>query len=581
MDTYRINGSKRFVAIVIAALTAVAFMPFIGGAGQAHAAGVADVWDGTADTSWYNTTGASFTIGSAAELAGFALIVNNKPEVSSAGAVDSTVVQAAKDAYDADIAGTAHIADKDLDPSIPADDFLGKTVTLAADIDLGGVEVSAGVLSEGSWTTPVWSGNEWTPIGSYTSSGSHTTGSGDGVYGRPFKGTFDGGNHRISNLYVKGNNVTGYDNPQDNSHALFGDLGRVGLVKNIIVASGYVRGDRFAGGIVGRGWGHIESCMNYATVETDGSRSGGGIAGVSYKNGDGSPYIKNSANFGTIATGDGAYPGGIVSDNEGVVSNCYNVGKGAHKSKPNYTAGGIVGGGRAKGTVINSWSISGEGYPSRIIGYGETAPPAGCGFAASSDMKGIKFLALFGGAFDKDSDGINDGYPVLVGLGKAFAEAVADEIDDLNNKLKDKDAENSKVGAGKAAAEADKAKLEAEKAKLEAEKAALQKQLDAASQTLFKASAPKLSKVKAGKKQAAATWKKLANAQGYQLVYSTSKSFKGKKTLSVKNAAAVKQTVKGLKGGKKYYFKLRGYAKIGGKTVYSKWSGALSAKIKK
>jgi hypothetical protein len=63
---------------------------------------------GNYDTSWYNTTDHSFTISTAAELAGLAAIVNGAP---------------------------AGLPDK----------FTGKTVTLAADVDLAG--------------------HDWTPIG--------------------------------------------------------------------------------------------------------------------------------------------------------------------------------------------------------------------------------------------------------------------------------------------------------------------------------------------------------------------------------------------------------------------------------
>ena len=59
-----------------------------------------DAWDGSVDTSWYNTTDTSFTIENGAQFAGFAAIVS----------------------------GTAS--------GIAADSFSGKTVTLAADINL-------------------------------------------------------------------------------------------------------------------------------------------------------------------------------------------------------------------------------------------------------------------------------------------------------------------------------------------------------------------------------------------------------------------------------------------------------------
>lgn len=340
---------------------------------SAHETGNPDalVWDGAIDTSWYNDTDTQFTLTRPAQLAGFAAIVNNKQEISEAGAVTGT------------------------DPTIPADDFAGKTVTLAADMDLGGIETSAGSLVGATYTAPVWTGMEWTPIASYTGS----TPSANGAKGRPFKGIFDGGGHVISNIYVPGDPSKGYDSPLTNSHALFGDLGHDGIVKNVIIGSGYIRGARFTGGVVGRNWGQIESCANFATVETDGSRSGGGIAGVTYENtpGDGhTPWIKNSLNAGIIMMGDQYRPGGIVSDNEGIVDSCCNIGKGRHKTNGNIMAG-IVGGGRATGTVINCYSLEGTDMPTAISG---TTIPAGCDIKSEAEMKSPEFALTLGSGFN-------------------------------------------------------------------------------------------------------------------------------------------------------------------------------------
>ena len=66
-------------------------------------------------------------------------------------------------------------------------------------------------------------------------------------------------------------------------------------------------------------------------------------------------------------------------------------------------------------------------------------------------------------------------------------------------------------------------------------------------------------------KQAAAT-------SGYQVQYSTSKSFKSKKSATVKGAKSCVKVIKGLKSGKKYYVRVRSYKTVNGKKVYSKWS---------
>lgn len=106
-----------------------------------------DVWDGTDDTSWYenNKDATEFSIGTAAELAGLAALVN----------------------------GTAKDADNN---PIAAVNFSGKTIKLTADIDLGN--------------------QVWTPIGN-----------GDNSFA--FSGTFDGDGYTISGLNIPDTNAPG------------------------------------------------------------------------------------------------------------------------------------------------------------------------------------------------------------------------------------------------------------------------------------------------------------------------------------------------------------------------------------
>ena len=99
-------------------------------------------WDGSVDTSWYSAEAKTFEISTPAQLAGLAAIVNGKAD------------------------------------GITADNFAGKTVTLTADLDLGGVKGSDGT----------WSGQAWTPIGN--------------SYGNSFMGLFNGNGHAISNYYL-------------------------------------------------------------------------------------------------------------------------------------------------------------------------------------------------------------------------------------------------------------------------------------------------------------------------------------------------------------------------------------------
>ena len=132
-------------------------------------------WDGTADVSWYNDTDTTFTLSTAEQLAGLALIT-----------------------------GTV-------------DDFKGKTIILDSDIDLG--------LKDGEQSL---FGDSFAPIGS--------TGERDGrgrLITEPFKGTFDGGGHTISNLYQSGWDF-GYEWGQYGSLGLFSEL-ESATVKNVVL----------------------------------------------------------------------------------------------------------------------------------------------------------------------------------------------------------------------------------------------------------------------------------------------------------------------------------------------------------
>ena len=90
-----------------------------------------------------------------------------------------------------------------------------------------------------------------------------------------------------------------------------------------------------------------------------------------------------------------------------------------------------------------------------------------------------------------------------------------------------------------------------------------------------------------GGKQLSVTWKKDTKAKGYELQYSTSKSFKAKDTglVTIKNNATTTYKIKKLVKGKKYYVRIRAYkdVKAGGKNkrLYGSYSSVkLNGKIK-
>ena len=76
------------------------------------------------------------------------------------------------------------------------------------------------------------------------------------------------------------------------------------------------------------------------------------------------------------------------------------------------------------------------------------------------------------------------------------------------------------------------------------------------------------------------SWEPMSGVDGYQLYRATSKSGKYAKIATVKGASSATYTDTGRTCGTRYYYKLRAYKKIGGKTVYSKYSTTLSAYAK-
>lgn len=100
-----------------------------------------------------------------------------------------------------------------------------------------------------------------------------------------------------------------------------------------------------------------------------------------------------------------------------------------------------------------------------------------------------------------------------------------------------------------------------------------------------KSAKPVLSKtaitLKAGKKKATISWKKVAGASGYKIYRSTKKGSGYKCVKTVTKASTSKYVNKKLKGGKRYYYKIRAYRTVNGKKVYSSYSTVKSVKTKK
>ena len=93
-----------------------------------------------------------------------------------------------------------------------------------------------------------------------------------------------------------------------------------------------------------------------------------------------------------------------------------------------------------------------------------------------------------------------------------------------------------------------------------------------------KAKKPSIKKLSRAKKAFKITWSKVSSVTGYQVQYSTSKKFtkKTSKKITFKGNKKFTKTISKLKGGKKYYVRVRTYktVKINGKAtkIYSSWS---------
>ena len=87
-------------------------------------------------------------------------------------------------------------------------------------------------------------------------------------------------------------------------------------------------------------------------------------------------------------------------------------------------------------------------------------------------------------------------------------------------------------------------------------------------------------KNKKGRK-ALVNWKKVSNASGYAIQYSTSKKFKKPVTVKVKKAKTTSTTLKKLKKGKTYYVRVRAYKTVSSTNYYGKYSSFKKVRIKK
>ena len=244
------------------------------------------------------------------------------------------------------------------------DNFSGKTIRLAKDIDLRH--------------------RQWVPIGGNMTELSS---------GKSFRGTFDGQGHYVKNLKISGDRYyVGF----------FGNAS--GTIKNFGIQSGSVSAYRIGGALAGNFSGTMINCYNLADVECD--IAAGGLAGMFAK-----VTVENCYNGGDVEAASYSYAGGIGgyfsgSSTGSSVKNCYNYGAISGKNR-----GGIVGIVNSSATdltfencyTIDTVSLTDESASQFVVGGG---------VLAETDLRAS--TALLGNGYIPDAYYVkNGGYPVL------------------------------------------------------------------------------------------------------------------------------------------------------------------------
>ena len=216
-------------------------------------------------------------------------------------------------------------------------------------------------------------GKVWTPIGT--------------DYDNSYTGTFDGNNHTIRGLTVKGS---------DEYAGLFGYIGSGGTVKNVKLADVQITSDyqyAYVGGVAGNNDGAIENCSVSGSVSGNSTyNSVGGVVG--YQLGGSITGCSSSA----TVQGTGSVGGVAGQTNSGAtLTACYSTGNvtlESNNSDNNY-AGGVVGSNSfstliacyATGNVTGTGTGTGSIYVGGVTGDNASGTLTAC-YHATGDVTG-------------------------------------------------------------------------------------------------------------------------------------------------------------------------------------------------
>ena len=185
-----------------------------------------------------------------------------------------------------------------------------------------------------------------------------------GTEDNPFKGTFDGGGYKISNLKI---NMSEADEV-----GLFGEVNG-GTIKNVTLESASVTGCNYVGALVGF-FGEnstIENCkITNSQIYAYGEYDVGGLVGSNIGT------IKNCWVISSKVTIDDCaeYVGGLVGENNGKIENCTVTGSiVCNDYSSDYTGtGGLVGlnfeDGEIKGSTVTNTNITGGDDVGGLVG---------------------------------------------------------------------------------------------------------------------------------------------------------------------------------------------------------------------
>lgn len=209
-------------------------------------------------------------------------------------------------------------------------------------------------------------GKKWTPIGT--------------ALNNSYKGNFDGGNHTISELTVKGS---------DEYAGLFGYIGSGGTVKNVKLEKVQITSDyqyAYVGGVAGNNNGAIENCSVSGSVSS--RCTAGGVVGQQF---GGSITLCGSS---ATVKGTGEV-GGVAgkTDYSATLTACYATGNVTFEraSTINTFAGGVVGFNGsiltacyATGNVTGTGTGSGSIYVGGVTGDNASGTLTACYHAAET-----------------------------------------------------------------------------------------------------------------------------------------------------------------------------------------------------